>query len=198
MKEKLDRLFKECIQELEKIGININNKDIGKIEINISKRNNKRYGACKQEEPDIKSKYIERIGKRKIVKYWKYNKHVIEISKWVMELDEKIIKNTIMHELIHCMPYCNNHGAEFKRYANYINNKLGYDISRVGNKEQDYKKSNLEYKEEKQLKYKIECQKCGYTFYRQRQNKNFTRKYRCGKCGGRFEVINLKEEKYGN
>lgn len=198
MKEKLDRLFKECIQELEKIGININNKDIGKIEINISKRNNKRYGACKQEEPDIKSKYIERIGKRKIVKYWKYNKHVIEISKWVMELDEKIIKNTIMHELIHCMPYCNNHGAEFKRYANYINNKLGYDISRVGNKEEDYKKSNLEYKEEKQLKYKIECQKCGYTFYRQRQNKNFTRKYRCGKCGGRFEVINLKEEKYGN
>lgn len=198
MKEKLDRLFKECIQELEKIGIDINNKDIGKIEINISKRNNKRYGACKQEEPDIKSKYIERIGKRKIVKYWKYNKHVIEISKWVMELDEKIIKNTIMHELIHCMPYCNNHGAEFKRYANYINNKLGYDISRVGNKEEDYKKSNLEYKEEKQLKYKIECQKCGYTFYRQRQNKNFTRKYRCGKCGGRFEVINLKEEKYGN
>lgn len=198
MKEKLDRLFKECIQELEKIGIDINNKDIGKIEINISKRNNKRYGACKQEEPDIKSKYIEKIGRRKIVKYWKYNKHIIEISKWVMELDEKIIKNTIMHELIHCMPYCNNHGAEFKRYANYINNKLGYDISRVGNKEEDYKKSNLEYKEEKQLKYKIECQKCGYTFYRQRQNKNFTRKYRCGKCGGRFEVINLKEEKYGN
>ncbi len=198
MEEKLDRLFKECIQELEKIGIDINNKDIGKIEINISKRNNKRYGACKQEEPDIKSKYIEKIGRRKIVKYWKYNKHIIEISKWVMELDEKIIKNTIMHELIHCMPYCNNHGAEFKRYANYINNKLGYDISRVGNKEEDYKKSNLEYKEEKQLKYKIECQKCGYTFYRQRQNKNFTRKYRCGKCGGRFEVINLKEEKYGN
>ena len=198
MKEKLDRLFKECIQELEKIGIDINNKDIGKIEINISKRNNKRYGACKQEEPDIESKYIEKIGRRKIVKYWKYNKHIIEISKWVMELDEKIIKNTIMHELIHCMPYCNNHGAEFKRYANYINNKLGYDISRVGNKEEDYKKSNLEYKEEKQLKYKIECQKCGYTFYRQRQNKNFTRKYRCGKCGGRFEVINLKEEKYGN
>lgn len=198
MKEKLDRLFKECIQELEKIGIDINNKDIGKIEINISKRNNKRYGACKQEEPDIKSRYIEKIGRRKNVKYWKYNKHIIEISKWVMELDEKIIKNTIMHELIHCMPYCNNHGAEFKRYANYINNKLGYDISRVGNKEEDYKKSNLEYKEEKQFKYKIECQKCGYTFYRQRQNKNFTRKYRCGKCGGRFEVINLKEEKYGN
>ncbi len=48
-----------------------------------------------------------------------------------MELDEEIIKNTIMHELIHCMPYCNNHGKKFKEYAKYINKNLGYDISRV-------------------------------------------------------------------
>ncbi len=48
-----------------------------------------------------------------------------------MQLDKNIIKNTIMHELIHCMPYCNNHGAEFKKYARYINEKLGYNISRV-------------------------------------------------------------------
>ena len=30
-----------------------------------------------------------------------------------------------------------------------------------------------------------------YSFYRQRINKNFTRKYRCGKCGGSFKVINI-------
>ena len=29
------------------------------------------------------------------------------------------IKNTIMHEIIHCFPYCNNHGSEFKKYAKY-------------------------------------------------------------------------------
>ena len=46
----------------------------------------------------------------------------IEISRWVLELKDDIIKNTIMHELIHCMPYCNNHGAEFKKYAKVINN----------------------------------------------------------------------------
>lgn len=57
-----------------------------------------------------------------------------------------------------------------------------------GNKEQDYKASNIEYKEKKNYNYKIECKVCGYTFYRQRMNKNFTKKYRCGKCGGKFLV----------
>jgi len=190
MEEKLNKLYLECISELEKIGIRIlDNKDVGSITINISKRNNKRYGACKQEEPDISTKYIEKIAKRKIIKYSKYKKHNIEISPWVMELKDEIIKNTIMHEIIHCMPYCNNHGERFKEYAKYINSKLNYDISRVGNKKEDYLKSNVEYKEDNQYKYKIECQKCGYIFYRKRCNKNFNRKYRCGKCGGKF-IIN--------
>lgn len=66
-----------------------------------------------------------------------------------------------------------------------------------GNKEQDYKKSNVEYKEEKRYNYKVVCKKCGYEFYRQRLNKYFTRKYRCGKCMGHFTVIDLREEEYG-
>lgn len=192
MEEKLDKLYLECISELEKIGIKIlNNDDIGNITIKISKRNNKRYGACKQEDPDINSKYIEKIGRRRIVKYSRYKKHNIEISPWVLELNEKIIKNTIIHEIIHCLPDCNNHGEKFKEYTNYINSKLNYDISRVGNKKEDYLKSNIEYKENNQYKYKIICKKCGYTFYRQRCNKNFEKKYRCGKCGGKFIVNNF-------
>lgn len=132
MEQKLNQLYLECLNELEKIGIKIqNNKDVGDIEIHISKRNNKRYGACKQEEPDLSTMYIEKINRRKVVKYWRYKRHIIEISPWVMELDDSIIKNTIMHEIIHCLPYCNNHGEKFKQYAKYINQNLGYDISRV-------------------------------------------------------------------
>ncbi len=132
MDEKIQKLYQECIQELENIGIKItNNIDIGQIEIKLSKRNNKRYGACKQLEPDKTTRYIEKTKRRKIVKYWKYNKHIIEISPWVMELQDKVIKNTIIHELIHCMPNCNDHGEIFKKYAKYINQNLGYDISRV-------------------------------------------------------------------
>lgn len=132
MEQNLESLYNECLLELREIGIDVlNNKDIGKINIGISKRNNKRYGACKQEEPDKSTMYIEKIRRHKLIKYGRYNKHSIEISPWVMELDKSIIKNTIMHEIIHCMPFCNNHGAEFKKYARYINEKLGYDISRV-------------------------------------------------------------------
>lgn len=130
--DKLNKLYQQCINELESIGIHIQeSKDIGKVEIHISKRNNKRYGVCKQEEPDTSTMYVEKIGRRKVIKYLKYKKHTIEISPWVMELDDSIIKNTIMHEIIHCLPNCNNHGKIFKQYAKYINQKLGYDISRV-------------------------------------------------------------------
>ena len=44
MEEKLDKLYRETIFELEKIGIRIeNNPEIGTIDIKLSKRNNKRY-----------------------------------------------------------------------------------------------------------------------------------------------------------
>ena len=189
MEEELQKIYLECIEELNKIGINVlEDESVGKVEIHLSKRNNKRYGACKQEEPNKSTMYIEKIGKRKNIKYHRYNKHIIEISPWVMQLNKSIIKNTIMHEIIHCMPNCNNHGKNFREYAKYINEKLGYDISRVGNKKEDYEKSNLKYIEDKEYRYKIECEKCKQTFFRQRYNKNLTKKYRCGKCGGKLKV----------
>lgn len=192
MEKRLQFLYDSCIKELNSIGIAISN--IGEIDIKLSKRANKRYGCCKHEEPDESSKSIYKKGFKKFLKYEKFNKHHIEISKWVMDLNEDIIKNTIIHEIIHCFPYCNNHGKEFKNYANIINKELGYNVSRTGNKEEDYKKSNIQYKEENNYKYKIVCQNCSQVIFRQRYNKNFVNKYRCGKCGGKFNVY-VKEEK---
>ena len=192
MEEKLKKLYKECIKELKTIEIDVlNSEQIGTIDISISKRNNKRYGSCKQEEPDIRTKYIEKIKNKRIVRYAKFNKHHIEISPWVLDLDELIIKNTIIHEIIHCLPNCNNHGEHFKKYANYINNKLSYNISRVGNKKEDYLKSNLEYKEREEFNYHIKCTSCGQNFLRKRLKVNFTKKYKCGKCGGKFQIENI-------
>ena len=193
MEKELNRLFVECVDELNKIGIDIlNEKQYGKIDISIAKRNNKRYGCCKQEEPDRNYRIVSKVGRRKVIKYEKYNIHHIEISKWVMELEDTIIKNTIMHELIHCIPYCNNHGTEFKKYANLINNNYRYDVSRVGDKKKDFEKSNVEFKETKNYNYKIICEGCNQEFYRQRLNRNFVRKYRCAKCGGTFKVFVLE------
>ena len=192
MEQKLNKLYLECINELNKIGINIlDEKQYGKIDISISKRNNKRYGCCKQDDPDKNYKTVTRTGRKKIIRYEKFNKHHIEISPWVMELEDNTIKNTIIHELIHCIPYCNNHETEFKKYSSLINTNYGYDISRVGNKKKDFEKSNIEYKEVENYNYKIICKNCKQEFYRQRLNRNFTLKYRCGKCKGKFEIIKL-------
>ncbi|MBO5349199.1 MAG: SprT-like domain-containing protein [Clostridia bacterium] len=189
MEEKLQELFYECKNELKNIGIDLNHKLVGEITINIAKRNCQRYGCCKQEIPDESTKYIEKVGKKCYIRYAIFKKHNIEVSRWVMNLNTDIIKNTIMHEIIHCLPNCNNHGDEFKKYANYINYKLNYNISRLGDKKQDLKQSNIEIKKE-HFNYKIQCSKCDYFFYRKRLNCNFTKKYRCGKCGGKFIILN--------
>ena len=162
----IQQLFEECKNELYNIGIYIE-KDC-KIDIKLSKRNNKRYGCCKPEEPNKLTKYYIWLKKRKYVKYYRYKKYHIEVSPWVIELDDNIIKNTIIHELIHCLPYCDNHGLEFKNYANYINSKLGYNISRLGNKVEDYKISNKQF------------------------NKGFDKKFFCGKCKGKFIIVKGK------
>lgn len=183
---KLQTIYQECMQELESIGIYFKSK---KIQIQVSKRNNKRYGCCKPELPNEKYKKIKRKGFRYIIKYDDYQKYTIEISPWVMNLKKDIIKNTVIHELIHCMPYCLNHGKEFKKYANIIKEKLGYEIRREGNKKEDFKESNIEYIEDNEYNYKIQCIECGQIYYRKRLNKNFIKNYRCGKCKGKLKVV---------
>lgn len=181
--------FEKCISELKNIGIDINK--IGQVFLKISAKNCKRYGCCKQENPNIHTKYIEKVGRRKFIKYGIYNNHTIEISPWVFELKSEVLRNTIIHEIIHCMPYCNNHGREFKKYANYINEKLEYNITSKGNKEKDYLESNL--KLENKYKYEIKCEKCGYSFKRIRLNVDYEKKYRCGKCQGKLKIIDSKK-----
>jgi hypothetical protein len=113
MEEKLNKLFDESISELKSIGINVEDEQVGKIDIKFSRKSAKRYGCCKQDDPDKSTRYIKNRG----VYYSKFNSHHIEISPWIMDLNDSIIKNTIIHELIHCLPDCNNHGRMFKYYA---------------------------------------------------------------------------------
>ena len=183
MEEKLNRLYQESLSELRSIGIEMmDESNIGKIDISFSKRKTKRYGCCKQENPDKTSAY--KIKRR--IYFKKFNTHHIEISKWLMDLNDEIIKNTIIHELIHCLPECNNHGKYFKKNAKLINDKLGYNITRVGNKKEDFIKSGVQEKfdDEPKSKYKIICEKCNQTYFRQR----LARKYLCGICKGKFRV----------
>lgn len=191
MEARLERLYNESLEELQSIGFDmLDETRYGKIDVSFSKRKTKRYGCCKQENPDKSTAY--RVNRR--LYFRKFNNHHIEISKWLMDLTDDIVKNTIIHELIHCIPDCNDHGKEFKKIAKLINDKLGYNISRVGNKKEDYVKSNVadKFDDDIEYKYEIICDKCGQKYFRQRIAKNFTKKYLCGICKGRFRVIILK------
>lgn len=193
MVEKLNELYLQCLNELNSIGINMQNKElIGDIDIKINKRASKKYGCCKQEKPDKRYKIIQKKAHYRIIKYEKFQSHHIEISNWVMQLKDDIIKNTIIHELIHCIPFCNNHGKEFKKYAKYINEKLGYKITTKGNIQEDYRSSQLEYTEEENYKYKIICQGCGQIIYRKRFKPNLIQKYCCGKCKEKLKIIEIR------
>ena len=61
-----------------------------------------------------------------------------------------------------------------------------------GNKREDYKKSNVEYEENEKYNYEIKCEKCSQVIFRKRHNKNFTKKYRCGICGGKFNIYKIE------
>lgn len=189
---KLEMIYKLCINEMKSIGIDFGNSmEYGEISILLAKRKSQSYGICKHLDPDLTTKYIEK-GKLKVRKY---KRHEIYISKWVMELDDEIISNTIIHELIHCIPGCNNHGVNFKKIATYINDNTSYSIQRTGNIEEDYKKSNKEYvkieKKKQEYKYKIVCTNCKKEFFRVRVDKKKFKKYRCAYCLGKFKIEDL-------
>jgi predicted SprT family Zn-dependent metalloprotease len=113
----------------------------------------------------------------------------INISERLLEdnLDIQIALNTIMHEMLHTIPGCFNHGKKWKTYASYINQKLPqYNITRVA--VNDSVGVHTEH-EKPVFNYVLRCSGCGQEIKRQRKSKVITnyKKYRCGKCGGRFE-----------
>ena len=115
----------------------------------------------------------------------------INISETVLkdDIDNQIALNTVMHELLHTVNGCFNHGAKWKKYAEYINRKLPrYNIRRVATKSDT---ALIIAHKEPAYNYILCCTKCGQEIKRQKKTKvviNY-KKYRCGKCGGKLERI---------
>ena len=143
------------VEEIKEIlvlnGIPISNK-ISK-EIKINSRTKSRLGCC-------------------MLKDGQYH---IEISKSIMN-DEKLLTQTIAHELLHTCPYSMNHSARWKCYANIASGILGCSIKRVYINTQ-----------EKEAKYILKCLACSKEIKRIRISKAVKNpsKYRCA-CGGKL------------
>lgn len=168
--KKINELYKEVIEEAKKINLpistNIND------EIIINKRAKRRFGCCKK------------IKKGLIISY------EIEISYRLIECEEKFVKQTLAHEILHTCQGCDNHGQIWKSYAKRMNTKYGYNIKRtdtaedLGIVESDFKKYNAK------ENYILICKNCGARISRTRMSNvvKHPSKYRC-RCGGNLERI---------
>ncbi len=112
----------------------------------------------------------------------------ISLSVYILK-DEKTVRNTLAHELVHTCRGCMNHGANFRRIGHQVENMLGISVNRTASREES-EQSGIRDAYRQKVRYEIRCIKCGNSYYRQKKSalvKNPER-YRCGKCGGRLYV----------
>lgn len=172
LNQKLQRLAKESEKELRDIGLGKMLKD--NIRYTINYRAKKRLGQC-------------------------CNKKDINISSWLLEVaTDHDIKNTIIHEIIHTFKDTIGHKAKWQYYANYVNSRTNYNITRLANVGEIYENAKVQRPiREKHYKYEITCEKCGKIFYRQRITTKVLNDFTEGKryhksCGGTdFRIVDL-------
>jgi len=153
----------ECTNELDLIGINYTLPKRWE----SSKRLTWKYGYCKislfRNKPTIEK---------------------IVISERLLDerIPEHILKDTIIHELIHTCDGCYDHGSKFQSIARQINNAYGYLIETRVN-DADHKIVSSIYKP-KERKYKISCPTCGKTWGYKIKSKayKYPEKFICTKC----------------
>ena len=94
--------------------------------------------------------------------------------------------NTIIHEILHTLPGCMNHGENWKYAASIVRKKTGIEIERTG-----YNAEYQKYREENHIyKYAVVCEKCGKKSFFQRMSDvvKYPQLYKC-MCGGNLHLI---------
>ena len=157
------KVYKECKQMLENLGIQTGNIQ----DVKVNTRAQRRWGRCT----------------RKLT----FDGYVftIEISSRLLEdnISDEATNTTMLHELIHTCNNCMNHGIEWKRIANKVNRVYGYNIKRTTSDEEKGIDTLADIK--KIAKHKFVCVGCGIETYRHRES-NFTKhpeRYKCAVCG---------------
>lgn len=163
-------LYEKVIKEAKQLDIPISNKL--KEDVIINNRAKSRFGCCKKIKKGSKEIYE------------------IELSYRLMNCEEKVIKQTLAHEILHTCPGCDNHGNTWKSYAKKMNDVYGYNIKRTDTSENLGIKNESLIKESLKANYILVCKKCGTKFSRTRMSNlvKHPSNYRC-KCGGALERV---------
>lgn len=160
VQDELDGLMARLHETLRALGIPVSNKLLPGVKVNT--RAKRRLGCCCYQSG----------------RYW------IEVSQSILHNDS-LLRQTLIHELLHTCPGCRNHGERWKAYALVVKEKLGYEIERTVKTESP--PGPLRHEE---VKYILECQSCGAQIKRMRMSKAVKSpwRYRCP-CGGKLRRV---------
>ena len=157
-------IYETCKEMLDDLNIETGNI----INIKVNTRAQKRWGRCKRVPTPYGISYE------------------IEISSSLLsdDLDDEPAENTMIHELLHSVDGCMNHGAKWKSLADKVKKKYGYDIKRCTSAEEKGVDTSVK------AKHKIVCTKCGHVGYRMRESKvtKHPEWFACGVCGGNLKL----------
>lgn len=110
--------------------------------------------------------------------------------------EERILRDTFAHELIHTIDGCMNHSKLFKYYASFVNDELGCRVTSTFSVDlypalsaADKKILDVRAQRQTKYQYQVQCIDCKMTINRQRKSKliEHPERYRCGRCGGRLK-----------
>lgn len=112
--------------------------------------------------------------------------YLIEISEKTIKLGREAVQETMIHEILHTVPGCMNHGPKWRSEADKVNRDYNMNISRLSSKEA-YGAKEM-FKED--YNYLIVCDSCGAQFKRHRRSRfvNNPTSYRC-QCGGKLKRV---------
>lgn len=170
--EKLDRVFNECIEELNAIEVPFRRIT----DVTVNYRAKSRWGQCKTEYDEYGLCFS------------------INISAILLtdEAPEKGLKETVIHEILHTVKNGMCHTGEWLKWVEVVNDCYGYHIKRTNTAEDKgidaevFKAARTQ-----KIKYRFRCADCGAEINRTRES-NFTKHYtmyRCGKCHGKIVKV---------
>ena len=107
----------------------------------------------------------------------------IEVSNFAL-VDRVKTFNTLVHELLHTVNGCMNHGSGWQNLASRVNREHGLNITTRSTASEEQKAEK-----KKMAKYVIHCTACDMDGYAFRKSKvvTHTESFKC-KCGGSLKV----------
>ena len=162
-KNDFDRLFADVKRQAAAAGIPFA-KNIDP-HITVNTRAKSRFGSCRKTRDGF----------------------IIELSAIMLDAPEFSCRQTLAHELIHTCPGCSNHGAVFKKFAEIMNRKYGYNIRRTNTNEEMGLSTEAA---ADSFRYILECQSCGAKIKRMKYSAvvSHPSRYSCV-CGGKLKRI---------